>query len=189
MMDYLFRDKINKFTMHIGRTIGRTGISPNSLTILGFLLAIVSAYALSRGEWMIGGFLLLFSSVFDVFDGAVARAYGKVSNFGNYFDAVTDKYGEGLILIGVGMGSGEWLLSSVALLGSIMCSYTRHRVDYIMAKLSDLNKVGILERAERTVILGVGCMLGYVVPALWIICIFANLTSLLRIINAKKLLS
>lgn len=188
MFDYLFRKKINEIGLRIGKVVGRTGISPNQITLTGFLLSILTAYVLSQTLWFYGGLLLLLSSGFDVLDGAIARAYKKTSDFGNYIDAVTDKYSEGLILIGVGVGTQEWLITSIALLGSIMCSYTRHRVDYISPKLSDKNKIGILERAERVLVLAAGCFLNQVFWALVIIAVFANLTSLLRIANAKKIL-
>lgn len=188
MLDYLFRKRINEIGLKIGKAVGKTGLSPNMLTLMGFLLSILTAYLLSQAIWFYGGLLLLFSAGFDVLDGAVARAYKKTSDFGNYIDAVTDKYAEGLVLIGAGMGTQEWMVASIALLGAIMCSYTRHRVDYISPKLSDRNKIGVLERAERVLVLAAGCLLGQVFWALVIIAVLANLTSLLRIANAKKIL-
>ena len=73
---------------HIAGWLEKTGISPNALTAIGFLLSLAVAAVLAAGNLLIGGLLLIFAALFDTLDGALARHAGKTTVFGAFFDSV-----------------------------------------------------------------------------------------------------
>jgi CDP-diacylglycerol--glycerol-3-phosphate 3-phosphatidyltransferase len=75
----------------VGGFLGRLGVTPNMLTIAGFILNCIVAAIIASGRGQLGGVLLLFASGFDMLDGAVARSTGKTSRFGGFFDSTVDR--------------------------------------------------------------------------------------------------
>jgi CDP-diacylglycerol--glycerol-3-phosphate 3-phosphatidyltransferase len=138
----------------------RHGVRPNTLTTLGALLVVVSAVAYALGAMRWGGALLLLSGVVDTFDGEVARRGGMVSRFGAFYDSTLDRVGDGATFIGIAVylmvAPGiEYRLTSVilcmvAVLSSLLVSYARARAEGLGLDC----KVGIVQRAER--LLGIG---------------------------------
>ena len=163
--------------------IERTGITPNGLTLLGFVLTVVAAYLLATGIFVWGAVVLTVGSIFDMMDGHLARATGQTSVFGAFLDSSLDRYSESVILIGLtyyfaGQGRPtEVVLLSATLVGSLMVSYTRARAEGLGIEC----KVGIFQRPERVVLLVVGLLFGWIVPVLWILAVFTNITALQRI--------
>lgn len=162
-----------------------TGISPNGLTIIGFLLTAAIGAILALGYFRVGGILLIFAALFDTLDGALARNTGQASAFGAFFDSTMDRFSEGAILIGLmyyyagAGGQTEILLLGVALLGSLMVSYTRARAEGLNLEC----KSGLLQRTERVILLVVGLVTGWMTPVLWLLAIFTNVTAIQRIIE------
>ncbi len=162
--------------------IGRTGISPNALTITGFLMTLGIAYVLSRGWFFWGGLLIVFAGLFDALDGAVARASNRVSRFGAFLDSTLDRFSEAVIYFGLllyYMRHGTTLITILvyaAIIGSLMVSYARARAEGIGVEL----KEGLLTRFERFVVLVAGLLLGFMPVALWILAILTNLTAIQR---------
>ena len=115
--------------------LARLGVSPNGLTLLGLVVAGASAYLLSVGLLWAGGIVLLASGVFDLFDGALARATGRASRFGALLDSVVDRVSEMVVLLGllilyIQSSSAEGLvLVYLALAGSVLVSYLRARAE------------------------------------------------------------
>jgi CDP-diacylglycerol--glycerol-3-phosphate 3-phosphatidyltransferase len=170
------------------RVIARTGVTPNMLTIFGFLLNVGVAAVLAAGYLRLGGVLLLLSASFDALDGTLARQTGQQSRFGAFFDSTVDRYSEAVVLAGlliyfVDQGAQlEVLLIYAAIVGSLMVSYARARAEGL-----DLEcKVGMLTRFERVVVLGGGLILGVVTLALWTVAILANLTAVQRIVHVHR---
>ena len=131
------------------------GISPNTLTTLGFLLSLVSAWAFATGHMGIAGWFMIIGGTFDMFDGRIARRTGKTSTAGAFYDAVMDRFGEAVVFLGLAyFYRDSWVLFLVlsALVGSLMVSYTKARGD---SEGVDC-KGGIMQRPERIVYLGVG---------------------------------
>ncbi|MEZ4718583.1 MAG: CDP-alcohol phosphatidyltransferase family protein [Caldilineaceae bacterium] len=163
--------------------IERTGITPNGLTLLGFVLTVVAAYLLATGIFVWGAVVLTVGSIFDMMDGHLARATGQTSVFGAFLDSSLDRYSESVILIGLtyyfaGQGRPtEVVLLSATLVGSLMVSYTRARAEGLGIEC----KVGMFQRPERVVLLVVGLLFGWIVPVLWILAVFTNITALQRI--------
>lgn len=140
-------DPIVKFfvRMHMG---------PNTLTAIGFLFAAAAGYLFSRGWFGYAGWVMMFGGTFDIFDGRVARITGKMSRSGAFFDAVMDRFGEGLCMLGLAVYfRGSWMLSVViaAMIGSFLVSYTKARAEAMGVEC----KVGTMQRPERIVYLGV----------------------------------
>ena len=132
------------------------GITPNTVTVLGLLISFASAWCYYR--WAsspillpIAGTLLLLSGLFDAIDGVIARTTGKVTTFGGFFDSVSDRYADALVLAGVTLGGlCNPFYGFAALIGSLMVSYTRSRAEALGVTMSG---IGLAERAERMLIL------------------------------------
>jgi len=172
----------------VARSLLSLGFTPNSLTVLGLLISVGAAVLAGLGLYLSSGLVLIFGAVFDAFDGAVARLTGRVTDFGALLDSTLDRYGEALILGALGYHlarEGQWtglILSLVALLGSLMVSYVRARSEGLQIE----NKVGLLTRVERIVVLALALITGQVMIGLWVLAVGANFTVLQRVIQAAR---
>ncbi len=143
----------------------RRGVRPNAITTFGTLLVLVSAVCYGVGRIRLGGLFLLLSGVVDTIDGQVARRGAMVTRFGAFYDSTLDRIGDGATFIGV----GAWLLWApdiryreaavitcmVAVLASVVVSYARARAEGLGLDC----KVGIAQRAERILLLGIPSLL------------------------------
>lgn len=143
----------------------RSGVRPNTITTVGTGLVLVSALAFALGQVRLGGTLLLLSGVADTLDGQVARAGAMVTRFGAFYDSTLDRVGDGATFIGI----GAFLLTApdvayrvpaaiacmVAILSSLLVSYARARAEGLGLEC----KVGIAQRAERILLVGLASML------------------------------
>lgn len=150
--------------------LAKAGVTPNTITLIGFLLNIGVAVVLIYGAgqprmdlsyvgW--GGALILFAGLFDMIDGRLARVSGTSSRFGALFDSVLDRYSELVMFLGICfyLVSHHYFLSSLfaflAMIGSMMVSYVRARAEGLGIECSD----GLMQRPERIVLIGVSAML------------------------------
>lgn len=134
----------------VARILAGFGISPNALTVLGFIGSVLAAAAFAYRELNYALFFLLITSLLDALDGAVARAANKTSKFGGFFDSVLDRYSDAFILMGLMLYlQKHYILIFIVLIGSILVSYSRARAELVIPKCD----VGIAERAERLIIL------------------------------------
>ncbi len=164
--------------------------TPDAATITGLLIALVAAYFVSEGEFLIGGILVLVGSVFDLLDGGIARATGRVSKRGALTDSVFDRVSEIAVLAGLGMyftsgvdaSQTGVLLAFAAIGGSLMVSYVRARAEGLGAK----GTAGFLTRPERVAITVVCLVLGYPMLALWILGIGTPLSAAWRFVDAWR---
>jgi CDP-diacylglycerol--glycerol-3-phosphate 3-phosphatidyltransferase len=141
----------------------RAGVRPNAITTVGTLLVIASAVAFGLGSVRLGGLLYLVSGVVDTLDGAVARANGQVTKFGAFYDSTLDRVGDGATFMGIAVfyllapadsvAYREWaiIISMAAIIASLLVSYARARAEGLGIDC----KVGLVQRAERIVGLGV----------------------------------
>jgi CDP-diacylglycerol--glycerol-3-phosphate 3-phosphatidyltransferase len=163
--------------------LGRLGISPNTLTVTGYLLSLLVMYVLSTGHLRPGGFLLVAAALFDALDGTVARAMRLTSKFGAFFDSVMDRFSEATVLMGLILhylwsgGQVEAALIYVTIVGSLMVSYTRARAEGLGLEC----KTGLLTRFERVAVLAIALIIGQVTPALWLMAVLTNFTALQRV--------
>lgn len=187
------------FLQTVARFFQRLGVSPNQLTLTGLLLQAGVALVIALGYLTLGGVLLIFSAIFDAFDGTLARMTGQSSQFGAFFDSTLDRYAEALVLFGLLVYvSGqpdtrtEVLLIYVAIVGSLLVSYTRAKAE----SLGIACKEGILTRAERVALLVIGLLLASWQPlaalppvltvVLWLLAILSNVTAVQRIVAVRK---
>lgn len=174
----------------VGAFLGKFGITPNMLTIAGFLLNCIVAAIIASGRGQLGGVLLLFSSGFDMLDGAVARSTGKTSRFGGFFDSTVDRSSEIVVYVGLLwfiLGTDDWkrgaLLVLLSATGAIMVSYARARAEATGWKAS----VGILARPERVVVLSLGLIIDRPMWALVVLAIATNLTAVMRMAHVWRI--
>lgn len=149
----------------------KIGLTPNGVTMIGLLLnigvAIIFIQGAEKGNrndlsyigW--AGALVLFAGLFDMLDGQVARIGKMSSRFGAMFDSVLDRYSELVTFLGICfyLVSHHYFLSSlfafIALVGSMMVSYTRARAEGLGIEC----KGGLMQRPERVVLIGISAML------------------------------
>ena len=152
------RNRVRGYAVPLATAIGRTGITPNGLTVIGFLGAVLTAILAGLDAWVVAGITLLFFGAFDMLDGALARATGRVSKFGGFLDSSLDRAGELVIYVGIGAGAMSSgtnpvaVLASLTMAAAVMVSYTRARAE----SLGFRGDVGVAPRAERVALLGLG---------------------------------
>ena len=161
------RGAIKKIFEPIALAMGRIGLTPNGLTLIGFAITAVGAVLTGAQAWVIGGIVVFVGGVFDMFDGTLARATGQASKFGAFMDSTFDKAGEILVFIGcIGalansdVGTVPVLVASAAMGAAIMVSYTRAKSDALgYSSGMGLAAVGIMPREIRLVIISLGIVL------------------------------
>ncbi len=186
----------------IGRALGladrfslrlvRLRVDPNALTVLGLLagMAVGLFYGLRRDGWAAA--FILVCGIFDILDGKVAANGGRKSLFGAIFDSSLDRYSEFFIYLGLAYrfrdGWGLWLMA-FAFLGSTMVSYTRARAEGLGVDC----RVGVMQRAERLLLLFLGTLAGMLfdvrdpalLVAMTIVTVVSNVTAVQRIFHVR----
>jgi len=162
-------------------------LNPTYFTLGGLFLSLLAAAAFVYGKWLWAGFLILVAGLFDMLDGAVARTFGKVTNFGGFLDSVIDRYSDLVLLMGLILYYAHnhnmhlLILTAVVSIGTILIPYTRARAEVFIPHCD----VGIMERAERIILLALGGIFQHffnIMPiVLWVLAIFTHLTVLHRI--------
>lgn len=170
------RARVRGAALPIALAFGRLGLTPNALTVVGFGISVLAALAAAQGAWIPAGLLVIFGGVFDLFDGALARATNRVSRLGAFLDSVFDRAGESVVYLGVVVAcvneafSRGVILAGAALAASFMVSYTRAKSESLgFTPGSGMANVGVAPREIRLVILTIGLLLtgalgGIVVP-------------------------
>jgi CDP-diacylglycerol--glycerol-3-phosphate 3-phosphatidyltransferase len=165
------------------------GVTPNMLTIAGFLLNVAVGIVLAAGYITLGGVLVLIVGLMDTFDGALARTSGQVSIFGGFLDSTLDRYSEAVIFLGLLVWyspAGNLqinVLIYAAIVGSLMVSYARARAEGLGLDC----EVGLVPRPERIALLGLGLIVGQVIAVLWVLAILTNVTAIQRIWHVRNL--
>lgn len=165
----------------------RINISPNIITAAGSLATLAAAFIIPQ-NLVSGGLLILFSGLFDILDGLVARVNNRATKFGAYLDSVLDRYSDSFLLIGFAWyflrsGSVEGcFLSMATLAGSLIISYAKARAEALGKQCN----VGIIERPERIIIMAAGALSGWVMPMIWGLFILTHITVLQRVYHVWK---
>jgi CDP-diacylglycerol--glycerol-3-phosphate 3-phosphatidyltransferase len=173
------------------RGLHRAGITPNLLTLLGFLLNLVNAWLLAVGQLRLAGVLILAFTALDALDGTLARVSGQVTRFGAFLDSVLDRFAEaalflGLLIYFLHADPKQELyayLTYVAIIGSLLVSYTRARAEGLGLQC----QAGWFTRVERIIALSLGLLAGWIRPVLWLLAILTNVTALQRMIHVYRL--
>jgi phosphatidylglycerophosphate synthase len=160
------RARVRGIAVPIALALGRMGLTPNALTVIGFGIAVVAAVAAAQGAWALAGLLVIFGGIFDLFDGALARATNRVSRVGGFLDSVFDRAGEGVVYIGIIVGCvGAPLpegvvLAALAMTAAFMVSYVRAKSESLgFTPGSSMAAVGLAPREVRLVILTIGLLI------------------------------
>jgi phosphatidylglycerophosphate synthase len=207
------RDRVRGLAVPIALAFGRVGLTPNALTVIGFLGTCAAAIAAAFQSWFLAGVLVIAFGVFDLFDGALARATGKTSKFGAFLDSTLDRTGESLVLAGIAVGCAAIGFVEGVVLAGVAAAFASG-VTYTRAKAESLGvhgEVGVAPRPERLILLaagliaagprpafgplppGAGCMGACIEPggllllgALGLIAVLSAITILQRIIHVRR---
>jgi phosphatidylglycerophosphate synthase len=160
------RQRVRGLATPVARALGRLGLTPNALTAVGFLGTCVAAYAAASQAWAIAGVLVLTFGIFDLFDGTLARATGRVTTFGAFLDSTLDRAGEAIVYIGIIWGclaAGFLLgaiLSAAAMAAAFLVSYVRAKAESLgYSPGSGMIGVGLAPREVRLGVLVFGLLL------------------------------
>jgi CDP-diacylglycerol--glycerol-3-phosphate 3-phosphatidyltransferase len=157
------RARVRSLATPVAMALGAAGLTPNALTIIGFLGTSAAAIAAGYQAWVLAGVLVIAFGTFDLFDGTLARATGRASTLGAFLDSTFDRWGEGLVYVGIaagcmsaGYGTGA-VLAAAAMSSAFMVSYTRAKAESLgYGAGSGLAAVGLAPREVRLVILTIG---------------------------------
>lgn len=192
------RDRVKGVFEPIALALGRLGLTPDALTLIGFAITGVGAGLVALQYWTLGGVVVFVGGVFDMFDGTLARATGRVSRIGAFMDAVFDRWGEAIVYLGIVAGAviaGHErvpILAAAALGAAFMVSYTRAKSEGLgFTAGTGMAAVGIMPREVRLVILAIGLILTdgpnikAIEFALAIIAIGSTITTIQRILHVR----
>lgn len=188
MLSMWIRERAQRILNFFARGLAASRLTPNAVTLLGFLAMCGIGVLLAFGYLALAGLLIIVAGIFDSLDGTLARLTDRVSAFGAFLDSTTDRFAEGALFLGImyaflqrGITFVAYLVF-LAMLGSLMVSYTRARAEGIGVKCNE----GMLTRFERIAILVIGLVLTAffgdtpILVALALIAILANVTAVQR---------
>lgn len=189
MFDGRFRSGVDRAVKPVGQALRRTGLSPDHLTALGLLLAVPTAWAIGTGRLGLGLGLLIGSAVPDLLDGALAKAAGRSTVRGAFFDSVCDRVTDALVLGGMAWylqdrHHGHAFMLPFAVLGvSLLISYERAKAESLHFDA----KGGLMERAERIVVLCAGLAWSFLlIPLLWVMLVLTSITAVQRFVKVWR---
>lgn len=188
-METWARDRTQFIVDPIAKIFAKFGISANAITVLSFILNIVAAVLIANNYPRWGGLLMgLIAMPLDAIDGTVARFLNQRNQFGAFFDSVFDRFAEAAILIGIAALSLQRqddlcaLMCLVALLGSLMVSYTRARAEGLDIEC----KVGWFSKTPRVIVVATGLILDRLPIAILVLAIVSLLTAFQRIVHVYQ---
>ena len=176
------------------RALGRLGLTPNHLTVIGSVLTGSVGLLVAQGWWIAAALCLWAFSLTDTLDGALARETGRVSKFGAFLDSLCDRVAEAAVFFGLlwwYQQQGDLVgvaLSYAAIIGSLLVSYARARAE----GLGYHAEVGWFQRPERIVALGVGFLAAPFAPqallvVLALLAVLTAVTVLQRLAHVNRL--
>lgn len=178
----------------VANRLALSHVTPNKLTVAGLVLNIASTPLIISGHFIWAAVVMLIASSFDMLDGAVARVSEKVTPFGAFFDSVSDRLAEGIVLGAVGIWyarEGDFVMLAVVFIVAIcsfLVSYTRARAEAVGLDC----KVGFASRPERVV----GLAIGFVFANLWggivlnamllLLAVLTTMTVVQRVLDVRR---
>ena len=186
MFDGNFRKGVDKVLDPIGVLLSRIGVTANALTATGIVIAGIGSVFIGQGRLLLGFIFLILTGLPDALDGAVAKASGTSSVRGAFLDSVSDRVTDILLFCGIAWylasnEPGRIMMLPVAVMGAAML------ISYQRAKAESLGfdaKGGIMERAERFIVLALGLLISDIlIPVLWVMLILTLITAIQRFIK------
>lgn len=195
MLDSKIRGLWDQVMRPVGRALGRTPLTPNSVTVLGVLIQVGVAALIIQGRLTTAGLVAVAAALFDTLDGALAKARGRATKFGAFLDSTTDRLSDALLfapiawLYGVDPVAAQhdqpWVaaVALVALIASFLVSYVKARAEGIGIEC----KVGIAERAERLILLILALVFNDLLPpALVLLALLSVITVVQRVVYVYR---
>lgn len=186
MFDGRWRAAVDRSTGPVGEALHRRGITADVLTATGLVSATVTAVLVASGHLHLAVVFLIITGMHDLLDGPVAKAAGTASVRGAFFDSVTDRVADAVLMIGaawylVNRNEGHLALLPMAILAvTALVSYERAKAE----SLGLSAKGGLMERAERMVLLGVAFLSAtFFVPVLWVMFALISFTAVTRFVR------
>lgn len=186
----LLHDRFEALIRPLARLLARANVSPNQVSLAGAGLNVVSAILVVEDALVAAGIVYLLAGALDLMDGTLARLAQRATPFGAFLDSTLDRLSEGIVFAAVAYyfaHRGQALeagLVVLALVGSLLVSYTRARAEALGAKC----KVGLMTRAERIVLVALGLLFAWLPLAIYILVALTGLTVVQRIVHASRAL-
>jgi CDP-diacylglycerol--glycerol-3-phosphate 3-phosphatidyltransferase len=172
----------------VGQFVGRSGLTPNTVTMIGLGVQAVVAWLILSGRLVVAGLVLIVSALLDTVDGAVAKARGMITKFGALLDSTTDRLADALVFVPLAwlyltadagdLADLEWVgaLAMATLVLSFLVSYTKARAESLGYECN----VGLIERAERLILVMVGLVITPLLPAMLIVLTLASFVTFVQ---------
>ncbi len=191
----ILREPVYRIIDPVVRWLIRLRIHPNAISTAGFVVTLAAGLFYHQDHVRTAGLLVLLGGVSDIFDGRVARESGLESKFGAFYDSTLDRLSEVVVFVGLASLYNTFradvedvamvYVILMALGGSLMVSYTRAKAESLGLDC----KVGLMQRAERVVLLGLGSAVfglawdGLALDLIIIVvAVLTNLTAIQRIV-------
>jgi CDP-diacylglycerol--glycerol-3-phosphate 3-phosphatidyltransferase len=176
---------INRAFDPLARLLLRAHVSPDAVTVAGTVGVLIGAFGwATRGQWIIATVIITLSALFDLVDGSMARQLGRPGKFGAFLDSTMDRVADAAVFGSVAYYFATQQRHST-LVAALICLVTGQLVSYVRARAEGLGltaNVGIAERAERLILLGVGGLVtGFgwrygMDVALWLLAVLSLVT-------------
>ncbi|MBX5326870.1 MAG: archaetidylinositol phosphate synthase [Candidatus Bathyarchaeia archaeon] len=188
------KQRIQQTLTGVAKVTHEIGFTPNRLSGLGIILALLSAIAYWQASanppmLILAAFLLLFSGFCDALDGVLARLCQQTTVFGGFLDSLLDRYADAAVMVGIiASGFANFFWGLAAIVGALLVSYARARAEAAGVKMES---IGIAERAERIILL----LLGSLITLFWsdalgwsviVLAFLTNITVLQRAVYFYK---
>jgi CDP-diacylglycerol--glycerol-3-phosphate 3-phosphatidyltransferase len=166
----------------------RLGVTPNQITVIGTFLNAGVAVLIIADHLIWAGVVVLVAGVCDMLDGSLARMAKLSTPFGAFFDSTLDRISEGMVLAAIcyvfaAKGqSVDAALAALALLGSLMVSYTRARAESLGLEC----KVGIMSRPERIILVAIGLFFNVLPYVIYIMLALTAFTVVQRVVHTYR---
>lgn len=191
---FISRHLNRKISEPIAGLLVHTPLTPNTVTLGSFSLAIACFISLFLGFNIVGGILAQVSSIADGIDGGLARRKNMTSAFGSFFDALLDRYSDSLFILGMTIWSVSheafgviWLVGIAALIGTFVISYSRARIEPQYRTIFDHGLTSLASRDVRIFIMMIGCITGQLFFTLLFIALLTNSIAIYRLICTYRL--
>ena len=189
MFDGKFRGPVDRAVKPLGDGLRRTGLTPDHLTWMGLLVAVLAAVAVGAGELRLGLALVVLAAVPDLLDGALAKASNSSSQRGAFFDSTIDRFADALLFGGVAWHFASTESPHMALLPFAVMALSSV-ISYMRAKAESLGldaKGGLMERAERIIALCIGLLIPpLLIPILWMMLALITVTAVQRFVKVWR---
>jgi CDP-diacylglycerol--glycerol-3-phosphate 3-phosphatidyltransferase len=163
-------------------------VTPNQVSLMGILLNLITAWLIVDGQLLLAGLMYLLAGGLDLLDGILARLAKMATRFGAFLDSTADRISEGVVFAAIAYhfaSHGQSIDAAVAvlaLLGSLLVSYTRARAEGLGLEC----KVGIVTRAERVVVIAFGLMFGLLPEAIYVVAALTAFSTTQRILHTLR---